>query len=85
MAMIEIDGASIDASDPCAVLAALQAAELKIVTGGGVIMTQFAESQEVRWGRADVAQLGTLIQRYERLCESKSGRRSRYAKRMRFA
>ena len=84
MAMIEIDGALIDASDPCAVVVALQAAELKIVTGGGVVMTQFAESQEVRWSPANVARLGTLIQTYERLCERQSGRRSRYAKRMRF-
>jgi hypothetical protein len=82
--MIEIDGIVIDMDDPCAVVGALRAAELKITISGGVVMTRFSEHNEVRWGRAHLDALADLIAGYERLCERKSGRRSRFAKRMRF-
>lgn len=82
--MVEIDGAQVDMDDPCAVVTALRAAELKIASGGGVVMTRFNENNEVRWARANLAQLGDLILRYERMCERKNGQRARFAKRMRF-
>jgi hypothetical protein len=82
--MVEIDGASVDMDDPCAVVGALRAAELKIATGGGVVMTRFSADNEVRWSRANVDQLSGLIIKYERLCDRASGVRSRFAKRMRF-
>ena len=85
MTLVEIDGATIDMDNPCAVLSALRAAELKLVTGGGVVMTRFGRDNEVRWDRANLTGLNELISKYERMCERNSGRRSRYAKRMRFA
>jgi hypothetical protein len=84
MTLVEIDGATIDMDNPCAVLSALRAAELKLVTGGGVVMTRFGRDNEVRWDRANLTGLNDLISKYERMCERNSGRRSRYAKRMRF-
>jgi hypothetical protein len=84
MTLVEIDGATIDMDNPCAVLSALRAAELKLVTGGGVVMTRFGRDNEVRWDRANLTGLNELISKYERMCERNSGRRSRYAKRMRF-
>ncbi len=83
--MVEIDGAQVDMDNPCAVLSALRAAELKLVTGGGVVMTRFGRDNEVRWDRANLTGLTDLISKYERMCEAKSGRRSRFAKRMRFS
>lgn len=82
--MVEIDGNSVDMEDPCAIVLALQAAELKIATGGGVVMTQFNEHNEVRWSAANVAKLSELIAVWERRCATKNGQRTRYAKRMRF-
>lgn len=82
--LIVIDGAQVDMDDPCAVVSALRAAELKIVTGGGLVMTRQGRDNEVRFDRSNLERLGELIQKYERLCEARSGRRTRYAKRMRF-
>jgi hypothetical protein len=82
--MVEIDGVEIDMNDACAVVTALRAAELRLATGGGVVMTRFGRDNEVRWDRGSLAGLADLIGRYERLCERASGRRSRFAKRMRF-
>lgn len=79
-----IDGALVDIDDPCAVATALRAAELKVVSSGGVVMTRFDDGHEVRWGRANVTALRDVIAEYERRCDAKSGRRNRYAKRMRF-
>lgn len=81
--MVEIGGAMVDADDPCAVAAALRKVELVVATGGGVSMTRFG-SDEVQWTMANVGRLGALIARYENACATKSGRRLRYAKRMRF-
>jgi len=79
-----IDGNMVDVDDPCAVASALRAAELKVASGGGVVMTRFDENHEVRWGRANLDQLGELRARYERACNANSGQRTRYAKRLRF-
>lgn len=84
VAMVEIDGAQVDMDDPCAVVSALRAAELKLATGGGVVMTRFGRDNEIRWDRGSLTGLSDLISKYERMCERKSGTRSRFAKRMRF-
>lgn len=78
-----IDGATVDMDNPCAVVTALRSVELKVVTGGGVVMTRI-DDHEVRWSSASIGGLRDLIAQYERLCEIKNGRRYRYAKRMRF-
>jgi hypothetical protein len=82
--MVEIDGVEVDIDSPCDVVAALRAAELKIATGAGVVMTRFGRDNEVRWDRGNLSRLGDLILKYERECDRKSGRRTRFAKRMRF-
>jgi hypothetical protein len=83
--LVDIDGVMIDMDDPCAVVSALRAVELKLSVSGAVVMTRFSANNEVRWGHADVGKLGDLIAKYERMCDRQAGRRTRYAKRMRFA
>lgn len=84
MDMVEINGAQVDFDDPCAVAKALRKAELAIVTGGGVATTRFGDD-EVRWHAGNITRLREMISHYEGQCAAKSGRRVRFAKRMRFA
>jgi hypothetical protein len=81
--MVTINGVAVDMEDPCAVATELRKVELLIVTGAGVVMVRFVD-HEVQFGKANLANLRELIAQYERSCEAKSGRRSRYAKRLRF-
>lgn len=80
---VVINGITVDINDPCAVVLELKKVELTIVTGGAVAMTRFG-SDEVQWTAANLGRLRELIQRYEHDCAARSGRRPRYAKRMRF-
>lgn len=81
---VEIDGAQVDMDDACAVVKALRAVELKIVSGGGMIAVRMGRDNEVRWDRSNLARLGDLILRYESVCDRQQGKRARFAKRMRF-
>ncbi|MCG6115094.1 MAG: hypothetical protein MEQ84_07830 [Mesorhizobium sp.] len=83
MDTIEINGATVDFDDPCAVAKALRKVEITIATGGGVQTTRFGED-EVRWHDGNLAHLRQLIARYEGQCAAKTGKRVRFAKRMRF-
>ncbi|TPK15178.1 hypothetical protein FJ872_19460 [Mesorhizobium sp. B2-5-9] len=78
-----INGVIVDINDPCAVAAELKKVELIVVTGGGVARSRFG-LDEVQWNAANLGRLRELIQRYECACAAKSGKRLRYAKRMRF-
>jgi hypothetical protein len=80
---VVINGVTVDINDPCAVAAELKKVELIVATGGAVALTRFG-SDEVQWTRADLGSLRGLIGRYEGACAAKSGKRLRYAKRMRF-
>lgn len=81
---VTINGVTVDISDPCAVAVELKKAEIILATGGSVALTRFG-SDEVQWTRANLADIQSLIRRYEAACAAKSGKRLRYAKRMRFA
>jgi hypothetical protein len=83
--LITIDGVAVDIDDPCAVARALRKVELKVITGGGVVMTKFGDD-EVRFSDSKESRLRLqeLIANYERACATKTGTRIRYAKRLRF-
>lgn len=83
MDTVEINGVAVDVDDPCAVAKALRKVELAIVSGGGVSMTRFGD-EEVRFHAGNLTRLREAIDRYERECAAKSGKRVRFAKRMRF-
>ncbi|NMG39818.1 hypothetical protein GRZ55_11240 [Chelativorans sp. ZYF759] len=83
MDTVEINGVQVDFDDPCAVAKALRKAELAIVTGSGVATTRFGDD-EVRWHAGNLARLRELISQYEGQCAAKTGKRVRFAKRMRF-
>lgn len=83
MNTVEINGVQVDFDDPCAVADALRKAELSIVTGGGVATSRFGDD-EVRWHASNITRLRELISRYEGQCAAKSGKRVRFAKRVRF-
>jgi hypothetical protein len=80
---VTIDGTEIDLENPCAVASALRKVELKVATGGGVVMTRFGDD-EVRWSATNLSGLRDLIADYERRCAAQTGGRTRYAKRLRF-
>lgn len=69
-----IDGVEIDFDNPCAIASALRKAELTIATGGGVVMTRFAD-HEVRWSETNLVRLREMIMDYERRCNAQNGRR----------
>ena len=73
----------IDLDSPCEVAKALRKIELQIVSGGGVVMARFGDD-ETRWSNANLGRLRDLIDDYERKCAAASGKRTRYAKRLRF-
>lgn len=68
------------ADDPCAILAELEAARRKIITGGGekVIRSRSAAGveREVHYHAANLPALDADIRRYRDLCESARGNRS---------
>lgn len=78
-----INGVMVDINDPCAVATELRKVELILATGGGVVRARFGED-DVQFSDASSKRLSDLIARYETACAAKSGRRIRYAKRMRF-
>ncbi|CAM5576713.1 hypothetical protein MAUB1S_09700 [Mycolicibacterium aubagnense] len=81
---VVINGVTVDIDDPCAVARELRKVELIVATGGAVSMTRFG-SDEVQWSQANLKSLRDLIAYYEGKCAAnQSGRRVRYAKRMRF-
>lgn len=82
---IVIGGVSIDASDPCAVAAALKRVRLQLATGGGVVVTRFDED-EVRFAPGNLSALDRLISKYDGECALATGQKRvrRYAKRATF-
>lgn len=78
-----INDVMVDINDPCAVATELRKVELILATGGGVIRARFGDD-DVQFSSASLAALRDLIVRYDSQCAAKSGKRLRYAKRMRF-
>lgn len=81
---VSINGVMVDIDDPCAVVKELRKAELMLASGGGIVRARFGDD-DVQFSSASLSALRDLTSRYEGLCAAKSGRRLRYAKRMRFA
>ncbi|UXS04462.1 hypothetical protein [Agrobacterium tumefaciens] len=84
--MQKIGGATVDADDPCQVLAALQLVRTKLAAGESVeeFSIQSPTTREtVRFSPAKPAFLEQEIQRYSRLCSEKQGQR-RCGRRWRF-
>lgn len=69
--------------DTCAEAERLRDLRTSIITGGKPVRIKENE-REVQFGPADVPRLDALIAEYERACAAASGRRTRFAKRMRF-
>lgn len=81
MTNVVIGGVSVDVEDPCAIVKQLKIVRLQVVTGGSVAMTRF-DQDEVRFTPASLPRLDAAISDYEGQCAAKSGRRTRFAKRV---
>lgn len=80
---VQIGDASVDIEDPCAVVTALRKVQLQLAAGGGVVRARFGED-DVQFSASSMTALRDLISHYEGLCTAKSGRRARFAKRIRY-
>lgn len=80
---IKIDGATVDADNPCAVFQALYALKLKIASGAAIAETLIrdpATQRQIVFHPANMAALETELRRAQAACEaSTSGRRARAA------
>lgn len=85
---VMINGEAVDAEDPCALYQALYSVKLKILSGEHVeeISLQSPVSREMmRVSAASIEQLNKELMRLSAACTAKTtGKRSRFAKRMRF-
>lgn len=64
------------AEDPCAVLAELEAAKRKIITGGQATRVAFRSGdleRDVRFGQANLTELNAEIRKYDSLCRAQRG------------
>ncbi len=73
---VTIAGESIDINAPCDVLTALRKIELKIATGSLRETVRFDED-EVTYNKSNLADLQTLITRYDGLCRQANGQKPR--------
>jgi hypothetical protein len=82
---IKLGGETVDMDDACAMAAALKKVRLRLAAGDVEEMARFGED-EVRFSRANGADLDKEIDRYERACAAAapSAARRRFAKTMRF-
>ncbi|SON55521.1 hypothetical protein HDIA_1980 [Hartmannibacter diazotrophicus] len=88
MAEIKINGKAYDTEKPCEVCQALKAAKIRMATGENVQELSVQSPitrQTVVYGAANMAALDGLIREYQTACEATTtGKRTRFAKRMRF-
>ncbi|TIT24413.1 MAG: hypothetical protein E5W70_03655 [Mesorhizobium sp.] len=85
--LVKIAGVSVDAEDPCALYQALYAAKLKLIAGERVEETEIRSPvthRRVRISVGSVAALDAELMRLAAACSAKQGKRSRYAKSIRF-
>ncbi|BCM19243.1 hypothetical protein [Mesorhizobium sp. J8] len=86
-ALVSINGVAVDQEDPCALYQALYAAKLRILAGEHVeeLQIQSPVTRELmRFSVANLKSLDAELMRLAAACSAKSGKRSRYAKTMRF-
>ncbi|PBC09186.1 hypothetical protein [Mesorhizobium sp. WSM3859] len=85
--LIKLGGTQVDAEDPCALYQALYAAKLKLLAGERVEETEVRSpvtQQRVRVSATNIAALDAELMRLAAACSAKNGKRSHYAKRIRF-
>lgn len=87
--MVTINGIAVDAEDPCALYQALYAAKMKLLAGEQVEETEIRSPVTMNRFRVSVANMAALdaeLMRLSAACNVKTtGRRARFAKRMRFS
>ncbi len=81
--MIKVGNQTVDMEDPCAVAKALRTVELRLVAGA-VAETVEIDGERVTYTRASSTDLTRLIGEYEGKCAALSGKRSRFAKTIRY-
>lgn len=82
-----IGGVSVDVNDPCALYQALYSAKLKLIAGERLEEVEVqspATRRRIRVAASNIAAIDGELMRLQAACEAKSGRRSRYAKGIRF-
>lgn len=87
MPTIKLAGAEVDADDPCALYQALYAAKLKLIAGDRVEETEIRSSvsqRRIKVSMASMKDIDAELLRLASACSAKNGKRSRYAKEMRF-
>ena len=87
MATVMIDGAAIDQDDPCALPQALYAVKLKMLAGGHVEEVEIqspATRRRLKVSAGNLAAIDAELMKLAAACDAKQGRRSRFAKSMRF-
>lgn len=86
--MVTINGASVDADDPCALYQALYAAKLALIAGERVEETEIrspVSQNRVRIAVGNMAALDAELMRLSAACQAKtSGKRARFAKGIRY-
>lgn len=84
---VKINGASVDADDPCALWQALYAVKLKRIAGEAVEEGEIASPvtrRRMRYGSVPLAELDAELDRLAAACDLKNGKRRRFAARMVF-
>ncbi|NVP56080.1 hypothetical protein [Mycoplana rhizolycopersici] len=88
MATVKMNGTAVDGDDPCALYQALYAVKLQILSGERVeeMSIQSPVTREmVRFSSTNMAALDRELERLSAACNLKtSGRRTRFAKHIRF-
>lgn len=85
--LVSINGVAVDQEDPCALYQSLYAVKLRILAGEHVeeLQIQSPVTRELmRFSAANLKSLDAELMRLAAACSAKSGKRSRYAKTMRF-
>jgi hypothetical protein len=78
MATVEIGGVTVDADDPCALLAALRPAYLQMLAGEKVVSTSHENSTvQMAVSAANLTQLRPIIRQLQAECAAKAGTRRR--------
>lgn len=82
--IVRIGAEDIDITKPCDVALALKKMQLRLGVGD-VRETVRIDGEEVTFQRANDARLSKLIAQYEAACDKASGKRRRFAKRVRWS
>lgn len=85
--IVTIGGASVDVEDPCALYQALYSAKLKLLAGERLEEIEIrspVNQRRLRVAASNMKAIDDELMRLDTACAAKSGKRLRYAKRMRF-